>query len=105
MGQTRRLPNGIGTITLDGVRRWAKLQISATPAEPLALGGVVLGLIGMLGSLYVRPRRIWLRARPRPDAGADVELAGLDRREGDGLDRALTQLLADIEDDTEKAST
>ncbi|MFC5175115.1 cytochrome c biogenesis protein ResB [Nocardioides taihuensis] len=105
MGKTRRLPNGIGTITFDGVRRWAKLQISATPAEPLALGGVVLGLIGLLASLYVRPRRIWLRARPRSGAGADVELAGLDRREGHGLDRALTQLLANIEADIEKAAT
>lgn len=105
MGQTRRLPDGIGTITFDGVRRWVKLQVSATPAEPVALGGVVLGLIGLLGSLYVRPRRIWLRARTRSGAGADVELAGLDRREGHGLDRALTQLLADIEADTEKAAT
>ena len=99
IGQTRSLPNGMGTIAFDGVRRWAKLQISATPAEPLALGGVVLGLIGLLVSLYVRPRRIWLRARPRPDKGSDVDIAGLDRLEGHGLDRALTQLLADIEDD------
>ena len=92
MGATRNLPNGAGSITFNGVRRWAKLQISATPAEPMALAGVALGLIGLLASLFVRPRRIWLRIRP-DGRGSYVELAGLDRREGQGLDATLDDLL------------
>lgn len=96
MGQTRELPNGLGTITFDGVRRWSRLQISSTPAERFALGGVVLGLLGLLGSLYIRPRRIWLRAR-WGETGSEIELGGLDRLEGHGLDQALTDLLADVQ--------
>lgn len=96
MGQTRKLPNGLGTVTFDGVRRWSRLQISSTPAEQFALGGVVLGLLGLLGSLFIRPRRIWLRAR-RSATGSEIELGGLDRLEGHGLDQALTDLLADIQ--------
>lgn len=97
MGQTRRLPGGAGTIRFDGVERWAKLQLSATPAERFALAGIVLGLLGLLGSLYVRPRRIWVRAR-RSGTGSDIEIAGLDRREGRGLNDALKRLLTNLEE-------
>ncbi len=93
-GRTQRLPGG-GSITFDGVERWAKLQVASTPAEPIALGGVVLGLVGLLGSLFVRPRRVWLRIHPG-EGGSEVEVAGLDRLDGDGLDRALDDLLDDI---------
>lgn len=95
MGQTVRLPGGAGTIRFDGVERWAKLQLSATPAERFALAGIVLGLLGLLGSLYIRPRRIWVRAR-RSGTGSDIEIAGLDRREGRGLNDALTKLLTNL---------
>lgn len=99
MGATRKLPQGAGSITFNGVRRWAKLQISATPAEPLALGGVVLALVGLLGSLYVRPRRVWLRIRP-DGPGSRVELAGLDRLEGDGLGETLDELVKALTKET-----
>ena len=95
MGQTLRLPGDAGSIRFDGLQRWAKLQLSSTPAESFALGGVVLGLLGLLGSLYVRPRRIWVRAR-RTRSGSDIDIAGIDRREGHGLDRNMTHLLEEI---------
>jgi cytochrome c biogenesis protein len=40
----------------------------------LALGGVVAALIGLLFSLFIRPRRVWVRAE-----GHRVQVAGLDR--------------------------
>ena len=95
MGQTRRLAGNAGTIRFDGVERWARLQLSTTPGERFALAGIVLGLLGLMGSLYVRPRRIWVRAH-RSGSGSEIEIAGLDRREGRGLDEALTRLLADL---------
>ena len=100
MGETRKLPDGLGSIRFDGIRRWARLQVSSTPAEPFALAGVVLGLLGLLASLYIRPRRIWLRARPTP-SGCRVELAGLDRVESHGLDREVTRLMADLQERTD----
>ena len=78
MGQTVELPDGAGTVSFDGLERWNKIQISRTPGKLVALGGVVLALIGLLGSLFIRPRRVWVRAR-RDEEGTLVEVAGLDR--------------------------
>ena len=82
VGQSIRLPDGAGTVSFDGVERWNKIQISRTPAKGLALLGVSLALLGLLGSLYIRPRRVWVRAR-REAGGTLVEVAGLDRSGGD----------------------
>ncbi len=96
IGETKKLPGGAGSITFDGVERWAKLQFSATPAEPLALGGVTLGLLGLLGSLYIRPRRLWVRAHRRRDGATVVDVGGLDKHGRRGLDEAVQRLLDDM---------
>ncbi|EGD42852.1 cytochrome c biogenesis membrane protein [Nocardioidaceae bacterium Broad-1] len=96
MGATRKLPDGLGSVTFDGLNRWTRLQVSSTPGESIALGGVIIGLLGLMGSLFIRPRRIWLRAH-RTEVGAALEIAGLDRLEGHGLDQSLTDFLANIE--------
>lgn len=98
LGESVQLPGNLGSLSFDGVERWARLQFSTTPAEPLALGGVVAGLLGLLASLFIRPRRLWLRAYPASTAGSDanpttIEVAGLDRREGHGLPAAVAELL------------
>ncbi len=41
----------------------------------------MLALIGLLGSLFIRPRRVWVRAR-RDEEGTLVEVAALDRSGG-----------------------
>ena len=62
-GRTVELPDGLGSVSFDGIERWNKIQISRTPGKLIALGGVVLALVGLLASLFIRPRRIWVRAR------------------------------------------
>jgi cytochrome c biogenesis protein len=85
MGQSATLPDGMGTVTFDGLSRFVKLQISSSPADWLALLGVSLALLGLLGSLFVRPRRVWVKVR-RDDGGRTlVEVAGLDRTSGGDL--------------------
>jgi len=93
LGDSVELPNGLGSISFDRVDRWARLQISRTPAEPYALAGVIAGLMGLLTSLYIRPRRLWLRVRTTDSGDSEVEVAGLDRREGRGLETAVADLL------------
>lgn len=100
VGQTEQLPDGLGSVTFDGVQEWTRLQISRTPGIWVALGGVVLALIGLLGSLFVRPRRVWVRARrvtpgedDDPAAGTLVEVAGLDRSGGDDLPQVLDDIV------------
>ena len=96
-GDTVELPDGAGAIRFDGVRRWVKLQVSDNPGKGWALGGVVLGIIGLMGSLFVRPRRVWLRRR-----GTVVELAGLDRSSGGDLGDELDDLVRALGIDEEK---
>lgn len=81
-GDTVELPDDMGSVTFEGVERWNKIQISRTPGKLLALGGVVLALIGLFGSLFVRPRRVWVRARRDPEGRTLVEAARLDRSSG-----------------------
>jgi cytochrome c biogenesis protein len=90
-GDVVQLPDGAGSIRFEGVDRWVKLQISNSPGKRLALGGVVLGLLGLMGSLFVRPRRAWVRVT-EGSGGTVVELAGLDRSSGGDLDEEIDEL-------------
>jgi cytochrome c biogenesis protein len=100
LGQTATLPDGQGTIRFDGVQRWVKLQVSHGPGKGIALGGVLLGILGLMGSLFVRPRRAWVRVSrlPGDPAGSGgpgrtvVELGGLDRSSGGDLAVEIDEL-------------
>jgi cytochrome c biogenesis protein len=77
-GQEVTLPGGAGTISFDGYARWVNLQISRNPGEPIALAAAGLALGGLLLSLVVRRRRVWVRATAARGRTV-VEVAGLDR--------------------------
>jgi cytochrome c biogenesis protein len=83
-GQSITLPNGRGSITFDSYDRWVKLQVSHTPGLNLALGGILLAILGLMGSLFIHPRRTWVRVRT-VDGRTVVEVAGLDRGPERGL--------------------
>ncbi len=93
-GQTVQLPDGMGTVRFNGYQRWVKLQISHTPGKGVALGGIVLGLVGLMGSLFVRRRRVWVRVVTGPDGRPSyLEVAGLDRSTvAEGLETEVTGL-------------
>lgn len=93
VGDTVELPNGAGTVSLDGYERWTKIQISRTPGKWIALAGVSLALLGLLGSLFIRPRRVWARVR-REDGVTVVEVAGLDRSGGGDVAEELREIVA-----------
>lgn len=107
-GESVTLPDNLGTVTFEGVQRWNKIQISRTPGKLVALAGVVLALLGLLGSLFVRPRRLWVRARRQDDGTTLVELGRLDRSSGgDPEDGAaeLAEVVAALQDPTGPATT
>ncbi|MBZ5739294.1 cytochrome c biogenesis protein ResB [Nocardioides mangrovi] len=95
-GQSVKLPNGLGTVSFDGLQPWVKIQISQTPGKWIALSGVVAALIGLLGSLFIRPRRIWVRAREE-EGGTLVEVAALDRSGGGDLTGLVGDLVASLQ--------
>lgn len=102
-GEEVVLPDGLGTVSFDGVERWNKLQISQSPGKWVALAGVVLALIGLLGSLFIRPRRVWVRARREGD-GTLVEVAALDRSGGGDVAAVVDELAAALQDRREDES-
>ena len=96
LNKSATLPDGLGSITFDGVSRYVKLQISHTPGQLVALGGVVLALVGLLASLFIRPRRVWVRVR-REARRTLVEVGGLDRSAGGDLSAEIDALAAALE--------
>ncbi|WP_246160457.1 cytochrome c biogenesis protein ResB [Nocardioides humilatus] len=114
-GDKVKLPDGLGTVTFDGVEPWIRVQISQSPGKRIALAGVIMALIGLCGSLYLRPRRVWVRARraapAEPAAGSDegsgdtmttvVEVAGLDRSGNGDLAAVLADVVAALKNEKE----
>jgi cytochrome c biogenesis protein len=96
-GQTVELPDGLGSVTFEGVEPWVRIQISKSPGQRIALGGVVLALIGLLGSLFIRPRRVWVRAR-REGGVTMVDVAALDRSGGGDVTDVLAELVAQLKE-------
>ncbi|MEU8227710.1 cytochrome c biogenesis protein ResB [Kribbella sp. NPDC048915] len=105
-GQSVALPDKAGSITFDGYSRWVKLQISHSPGANLALAGILLAILGLMGSLFVHPRRTWVRVREQ-DGRTVVEVAGLDRGPERGLGdeiQAVTARLKPAGSNTEEQS-
>ena len=72
----RSCPTALGTVTLRRASSAGTRSRSARrPGKRIALAGVVLALVGLLGSLFIRPRRVWVRAR-REGGRTLVEVAG-----------------------------
>ena len=56
----------------DGYRQWATLQVSHDPTQTTLLVAAVLMVLGLLGSLAVRRRRLWVRIEPPAERSASV---------------------------------
>ena len=79
-------------MTFEGWQRWVKVQVSDSPGKAVALTGMILALVGLMGSLFIRRRRAWVRVTSR-DGRSYVELAGLDRSTvAEGLDDEMRSL-------------
>lgn len=105
VGDTVELPDGLGSVTFERVDPWIRVQISQTPGKGVALIGVILALIGLCASLFLRPRRVWVRARAVAPGdtmegvgGTRVEVAVLDRSGNGEMDEVLATLLAQLQE-------
>ncbi len=78
-GETYTLPDGQGTITFNGWTRWARIQVSRQPGLWITVGAIGVAVTGLCFSLFIRPRRLWIRVRRGADATMLAEVAGLDR--------------------------
>jgi cytochrome c biogenesis protein len=86
VGDTIELPDGYGSVTFDGYVTWVNFQVGRNAGKELVLAGALLAVAGLLASLYVRRRRVWVRATEGDDGSTVVEFAGLQRSDGGDLE-------------------
>jgi cytochrome c biogenesis protein len=73
------LPDGL-VLTVDNIKNYAVFAIKYDPGKGLVLWAAIAMLLGLIGSLLVRRRRMWLRATPASSPGRTVvEIGGLAR--------------------------
>ena len=97
VGDTWQLPNGKGSITFDGVTRWASFVIATDHAELVVLAGALLAILGLLLSLFVPRRRLFLRIIDDEVTGQpQIELAGLVRSGADTLAEDVDMVLESL---------
>jgi cytochrome c biogenesis protein len=84
VGQSMKLPDGLGTVTYTGYQQWISLAITYDPGQMPALVSGIVVLGGLLLSFMVRRRRVFVRARPGEAGGSVVDFGGLTRTDAAG---------------------
>jgi len=92
-GQTWELPGGRGSITFDGLAEFGNFQVAHDPGRLVSLLGAVAAITGVMASLFIKRRRIWVRVRPGAEGRTLVQFAGLARTEAVGLSGEVDQVL------------
>jgi cytochrome c biogenesis protein len=96
VGQTKQFPGGV-SVTFDGWVPWASLQVSHDPAQGYLLISALAMVIGLLASLAVRRRRVWLRLSPAvdgdPGSPTVVTVGGLARSDSGNFTTEFAGLL------------
>ncbi len=97
-GEQTRLDDGT-TIRFDGAVPFINLQVSHDPAQVWVLVFAMSMMGGLLVSLVVRRRRVWVRLSQGAAGTVNVELGGLARTDnsgwGDEFDRLSVKLLGE----------
>jgi cytochrome c biogenesis protein len=78
-GKTVALPNGLGSVELTGVKRFASFQVTHDPTQTWMFVFALLILGGLCAGLFVPRRRLWVRVTDDGRRGWNVEYAGLAR--------------------------
>jgi cytochrome c biogenesis protein len=94
-GESTTLADG-SSISFEGIKRFAAFDIRRDPFQVFTLVMALTSVLGLVLSLFVPRRRVWVRAVPTDD-GVVLEVAGLARSDDDRLEgdvRALAERLA-----------
>ena len=95
-GDTWQLPGG-GSLTYEATAEWATFQVTQDPGKLVALLAGTGMVVGLCLSLFVRRRRLWLRAVPAGGASDDgrtvIEVAGLARTGPEAFEAEFADLV------------
>ncbi len=96
-GEQTRLDDGTA-VRFDGAVPFINVQVSHDPAQVWVLVSALTMMAGLLVSLIVRRRRVWVRIAPAVAGTVSVELGGLARTDnsgwGDEFERLTKRLLS-----------
>jgi cytochrome c biogenesis protein len=95
LGQADKLPGGMEVAFTD-LKQYSVLTLARDPGVPIVGLGAALILLGLIPSLYVTRRRVWVRATPTPE-GSRVELAGLALQGKAAFAGELARLASEVE--------
>lgn len=90
-GETAELPNGLGTVELESIPRFVSLDIHRDPSQGWVLLFSVLVVAGLLTSLFIPRRRMWVKAVVG-EQGVTLEYAALARGDDPTLEAAVAAL-------------
>ncbi len=76
-GDTVTLPGGRGTVTLESVERFAGLSVRTDPGKGLTLAAALVTVAGLLATLLVRRRRVFVRVGPDEDRDGSSTLVSV----------------------------
>ncbi len=88
LGESAELPDGRGSVEFTSLPRFVSLDIHHDPTQAGVLVSSLLVLAGLLTSLFVPRRRMWVVATADGD-GVRLQYAGLARGDDAGLERAV----------------
>ncbi len=91
LGETVELPNGMGTITLDAVPRYASFDVMYNPAQIWILVSALVSFGALMLSLFIPRRRAWIKAIPNAN-GVVLQYAALARGDDPSLEKAVEDL-------------
>ena len=92
IGETVELPQGLGTVTFDGVKKFVSLDIHRDPTQGWVLVFSMAALAGLLVSLFIPRRRMWVSVTENSDGSVTAECAGLARGDDPSLESAVNTL-------------
>ena len=94
-GQTYTLPGDRGSITFDKVTRWAGLSVRYEPGTMFTLIAALLATAGLILSLIVRRRRLFVRVTPQ-GSGYRVAVGALTKDNDPALETLVAAVAAAI---------
>ena len=94
-GETTELPDGLGSVELEEIKRYVALDIRHDPTQGIMLAFTIFLLAGLGLSLFVPRRRMWVRAADTGD-GVATEVASLARGEDPRVVQAAESLAVEL---------
>ncbi|MFJ3958382.1 cytochrome c biogenesis protein ResB [Arthrobacter sp. NPDC090010] len=97
-GQTYKLPDGKGSISFDGLKRYIAIDVRHNPGQVPALIFALVAVGGLIISLYTARRRAWIRTGTAEDGRVMIEYGLLARGEDHGLARETERIRKALQD-------